>query len=58
MADERKPSFTPGLKWSIGLNVLLIVIVVLSVVAMVNYLDVITFCEFTLIATGSTNFPR
>ncbi len=38
MADERKPSFTPGLKWSIGLNVLLIVIVVLSVVAMVNYL--------------------
>jgi gliding motility-associatede transport system auxiliary component len=33
------PSFSPRRKWSIGLNVVLIIVVVLSVVVMVNYLS-------------------
>jgi hypothetical protein len=34
-----KPSFSPWRKWSIGLNVILIVLVVFSVVVMVNYIS-------------------
>ena len=39
MTDPTKSSFSPGRKWSIGLNVLLVVLVVLAVVVMVNYLS-------------------
>src|SRR6266496_3901638 len=41
-----KPSFTPWRKWSIGLNVILIVLVVFSVVVMVNYLSRDYFTRF------------
>src|SRR5215813_5216207 len=41
-----KPSFSPWRKWSIGLNVLLIVLVVFSVVVMVNYLSRDYFTRF------------
>jgi ABC-type uncharacterized transport system involved in gliding motility auxiliary subunit len=34
-----KPSFSTGRRWSIGLNVLLVMVVVLTVVVMVNYLS-------------------
>jgi gliding motility-associatede transport system auxiliary component len=34
-----KPSFSRGRKWGIGLNVVLLLLVVLAVVAMVNYLS-------------------
>jgi hypothetical protein len=37
--SQSKPSFSPRRKWSIGLNVVLIVLVVFSVVVMVNYLS-------------------
>src|SRR5215207_11596020 len=36
---QPKPSFTPHRKWSIGFNVFLIVLIVLAVVAMINYLS-------------------
>ena len=41
-----KPSFSPRRRWSIGLNVLLIICVVLSVVVMVNYLSRDYFWRF------------
>jgi len=41
-----KPSFSPWRKWSIGLNVVLIVLVVFSVVVMVNYLSRDYFTRF------------
>jgi|ERR1051326_158823 hypothetical protein len=41
-----KPSFSPWRKWSIGLNVVLIVLVVLSVVVMANYLSRDYFTRF------------
>jgi len=41
-----KPSFSPWRKWSIGLNVILIVLVVFSVVVMVNYLSRDYFTRF------------
>jgi hypothetical protein len=41
-----KPSFSPWRKWSIGLNVLLIILVVFSVVVMVNYLSRDYFTRF------------
>jgi hypothetical protein len=41
-----KPSFSPWRKWSIGFNVVLIVLVVLSVVVMVNYLSRDYFTRF------------
>jgi hypothetical protein len=37
--SQSNPSFSPRRKWSIGLNVVLIVLVVFSVVVMVNYLS-------------------
>jgi ABC-2 type transport system permease protein len=37
--DHPKPSFSPGRKWSIGLNVVLLTIFVFAVVVMVNYLS-------------------
>ena len=48
MSTESKPSFTPGLKWSIGLNVFLIVIIVLAVTGMLNYLSRDYFFRFHL----------
>jgi hypothetical protein len=36
--DNSKPSFSPGRKWSIGFNVVLLTFFVLAVVVMVNYL--------------------
>src|SRR5215831_7188689 len=36
---QPKPSFSPYRKWGIGLNAMLLVLLVLSVVAMVNYLS-------------------
>lgn len=44
--SQPKPSFSPWRKWSIGLNVVAIVLVVLSVVAMVNYLSRDYFARF------------
>lgn len=41
-----KPSFSPWRKWSIGLNVLLIILVVFSVVVMANYLSRDYFTRF------------
>lgn len=41
-----KPSFSPWRKWGIGLNVLLIILVVFSVVVMVNYLSRDYFTRF------------
>src|ERR1041384_1467131 len=41
-----KPIFTPWRKWSIGFNVVLIVLVVFSVVVMVNYLSRDYFTRF------------
>jgi hypothetical protein len=38
-AVKSKPSFSPGRKWSIGVNVGLIVVVVFAVVGMINYLS-------------------
>ena len=48
MSTESKPSFTPGLKWSIGLNVFLIVLIILAVTGMVNYLSRDYFFRFHL----------
>jgi hypothetical protein len=36
---QSKPSFSPYRKWSIGFNVVLIVLIVFSVVGMINYLS-------------------
>jgi len=47
-----KPSFSPWRKWSIGFNVLLIVLVVFSVVVMVNYLSRDYFTRFHLSTTS------
>src|SRR5215470_5081300 len=47
-----KPSFSPWRKWSIGLNVVLIILVVFSVVVMVNYLSRDYFTRFHLSATS------
>src|SRR5260221_7718352 len=47
-ADKNKPSFTPGRKWSIGVNVGLIVVVVFAVVGMVNYLSRDYFLRYHL----------
>ena len=38
MSSKQQPSFTPGRRWSIGFNVVLIILLVFSVVVMVNYL--------------------
>ena len=38
-AAQIKPSFSPGRKWSIGVNVGLIVAIVFAVVGMINYLS-------------------
>src|SRR2546422_498294 len=48
--SQRKPSFSPHRKWTIGLNVVLIVLVVLSVVVMINYLSRDYFKRFYLSA--------
>ena len=37
--SKTQPSFTPHRKWSIGFNVILIILLVFSVVGMVNYLS-------------------
>ncbi|MEY2429094.1 MAG: gliding motility-associatede transport system auxiliary component [Verrucomicrobiota bacterium] len=47
-APQPSPSFSPRRKWSIGLNVLLIIVIVLSVVVMVNYLSRDYFVRFHL----------
>lgn len=47
-APQPPPSFSPRRKWSIGLNVLLIIVIVLSVVVMVNYLSRDYFVRFHL----------
>src|SRR5439155_2035781 len=39
MANQPKTSFSPGHRWSIGLNVILVILAVLAVVVMVNYLS-------------------
>lgn len=44
--SHSKPSFSPWRKWSIGLNVILIILVVFSVVVMVNYLSRDYFTRF------------
>ena len=44
--SQSKPSFSPGRKWSIGLNVVLIVLIVFSVVGMINYLSRDYFYRF------------
>lgn len=45
-ASHPKPSFSRWRKWSIGLNVVLIILVVFSVVVMVNYLSRDYFTRF------------
>lgn len=45
-----KPTFSPFRKWTIGLNVGLVVLVVLSIVVMVNYLSQDYFTRFHLSA--------
>jgi len=45
---QRRPSFSPYLRWGIGLHVVLLVLVVLSVVVMVNYLSQDYFLRFHL----------
>jgi ABC-type uncharacterized transport system involved in gliding motility auxiliary subunit len=47
-----KPSFSAWRKWSIGLNVVLIILVVFSVVVMVNYLSRDYFTRFHLSTTS------
>src|SRR5215510_4167168 len=47
-----KPSFSRWRKWSIGLNVILIILVVFSVVVMVNYLSRDYFTRFHLSTTS------
>ncbi len=44
--SHSKPSFSRWRKWSIGLNVVMIILVVLSVVVMVNYLSRDYFTRF------------
>jgi ABC-type uncharacterized transport system involved in gliding motility auxiliary subunit len=54
-----RPSFSPYLKWGIGLHVVLLSLVVLSVVVMVNYLSRDYFLRFHLSArTRVELFPR
>jgi hypothetical protein len=50
--SHTKPSFSRWRKWSIGLNVLLISLVVFSVVVMVNYLSRDYFTRFHLSTTS------
>ena len=44
--DNSKPSFSPGHRWSIGFNVVLLTFFVLAVVVMVNYLSQDYFRRF------------
>ena len=46
--SHSRPSFSPYLKWGIGLHVVVLSLVVLSVVAMVNYLSRDYFLRFHL----------
>ncbi len=39
MARNPQPSFTPGRRWSIGFNVVVLILLVFSVMVMVNYLS-------------------
>jgi hypothetical protein len=56
---KSKPSFSPYRKWSMGLRVALLVILVLAVVVMVNYISQAYFLRFYLGARGkSTLSPR
>src|ERR1043166_3887092 len=48
--SKTKPSFSPHRRWTIGLNVGLIVLVVSSVVVMINYLSQDYFKRFYLSA--------
>src|SRR6266699_419285 len=48
MAANPEPSFTPRRKWTIGLNVGLLILLVGSVVVMVNYLSRDYFHRFHL----------
>jgi hypothetical protein len=47
-AAHQKPTFTPYRKWGIGLQVVLLILVVLSVVMMVNYISQDYFLRFHL----------
>ena len=48
MAANSEPSFTPQRKWTIGLNVGLLILLVTSVVLMLNYLSRDYFHRFHL----------
>jgi gliding motility-associatede transport system auxiliary component len=48
--SQSRPSFSPYLKWGIGLHVVLLILVVFAVVAMVNYLSRDYFLRFQLSA--------
>ena len=54
MAANPEPSFTPQRKWTIGLNVALLILLVTSVVVMVNYLSRDYFHRFH-VSSQATN---
>jgi hypothetical protein len=57
--SHSRPSFSPYLKWGIGLHVVVLILVVLSVVVMVNYLSRDYFLRFHLSTrTRIELFPR
>ncbi len=59
MSQKQQPSFTPGRRWSIGFNVVIIVLLVFSVVVMVNYLSRDYFLRFHLTSQTRNNLsPR
>ncbi len=59
MAPDPQPSFTPGRRWSIGFNVIVVILLVFSVVVMVNYLSREYFLRFHLTSqTRNSLSPR
>lgn len=59
MSSKEQPSFTPGRRWSIGFNVVVILLLVFSVVIMVNYLSRDYFMRFHLTSqTRNSLSPR
>ena len=57
-AADSKPSFSAYRKWGIGLQVVLLLALVFSVVVMVNSSATITSCACTSARARSTRFPR
>lgn len=51
-AAQPKPSFTPYRRWGVGFHVVLLTLVIVSVVAMVNYLSHDYFLRFHLTTLG------